>query len=156
MNNYDEELLMCFNECYPFERYIFKEPKSIGMTFDDMLLTELFVPYTEIKPILNEDGSFICNTKIPYNEVFVKVVGNAGEMRINYFDFAEHIRENIRDTFILDFGEYEYECLYVDHEDEGDDNASLIAVLKNQKTLIEEKYGECHIKTSLRNNLVNG
>ena len=153
MNNYDEELLMCFNECYPFERYIFKEPKSIGMTFDDMLLTELFVPYTEIKPILNEDGSLICHTSIPYNEVYVKVVGNAGEMRINYFDFAEHIREMIRYDFIEDFGEYEYECLYIDHEDE--DNASLIDVLNTQKALIKEKYGECHIKTSLRDNLIN-
>ena len=46
-----------------------------------------------------------------------------------------------------------YECLYVDHEDE--DNSSLIAVLKNQQALIKEKYGECHIKTSLRDNLMN-
>ena len=152
MNNYDEELLKSFNECYPFERYIFKEPKSIGMTFDDIQLTELFVPYTEIKPIFNEDGSFIMYTEIPYNEVFVKVVGNAGEMRIGYLDFAEHIRENIRDIFILDFGEYEYECLYIDHEE---DNASLIEVLNTQKALIKEKYGECHIKTSLRDNLIN-
>jgi len=76
-------------------------------------------------------------------------------MRIGYLDFEDHIREMIRYNFIEDFGEYEYEGLYVDHEDEGDDNASLIAVLKNQKTLIEEKYGECHIKTSLRDNLIN-
>lgn len=155
MNNYDEEFLDTFNECYPFERYIFKEPKSIGMTFDDMLLTEVFVPYTEIKPVTNENGSFLFYTSIPYNEVYVKVVGNAGEMRIGYFDFEIHIREMIRHNFIEDFGEYEYEGLYVDHEDEGDDNASLIAVLKNQKSLIEEKYGECNIKSSVRSNLVN-
>lgn len=155
MNNYDEEFLNTFNECYPFERYIFKEPKSIGMTFDDMLLTEVFVPYTEIKPVTNENGSFLFYTSIPYNEVYVKVVGNAGEMRIGYLDFEIHIREMIRYNFIEDFGEYEYEGLYVDHEDEGDDNASLIAVLKNQKSLIEEKYGECNIKSSVRSNLVN-
>lgn len=38
MNNYDEDFLKCFNECYPFEKYIFKEQKSIGMTFDDMII----------------------------------------------------------------------------------------------------------------------
>lgn len=154
MNNYDEEFLNIFNECYPFERYIFKEPKSIGMLFDDMLLTEIFIPYTEIKPVTNENGSFLFFTSIPYDEVYVKVVGNAGEMRIGYFDFESHIREMIRDNFIEDLGKYEYECLYVDHEGEGSDN-SLINVLKNQKDLIKEKYGECNIKSSLRDNLVN-
>lgn len=153
MNSYDEDFLKAFNECYPFERYIFKGPKPLGMTFDDVLLTEIFVPYTEIKPMFNEDGSFSRYTKIPYNEVFVKVIGNAGEMRIGYLDFEEHIRENIRDIFIVDFGKYEYECLYVDHEEEG--NASLIEVLNTQKALIKEKYGECHIKTSLRDKLIN-
>ena len=151
MDSYDEEFLKTFNECYPFEKYIFNEPKSLGMSFDDMLLTEIFVPYTKIKPILNEDGSFIRYTEIPYNEVFVKVVGNAGEMRIGYLDFETHIRENIRDNFFLDFGEYEYECLYVDYED----NASLIEVLNTQKSLIKEKYGECNIKPSVHDNLVN-
>lgn len=155
MVDYDEEFLMCFNECYPFERYIFKEPKSIGMTFDDMLLTEIFVPYAEIKPVLDENNKLLYFTSIPDHEVYVKVVGNAGEMRIGYLDFEEHIRTMIRCNFIEDFGGYEYEGLYVDHDDEGDDNASLIAVLKNQKALIEEKYGECNIKPSVRSNLVN-
>lgn len=150
MNNYDEDFLKCFNECYPFERYIFTEPKSIGMTFDDMMLTEIFVPHTKIKPVTNEKGSFLFYTSIPYNEVYVKVTGDAGEMRIGYLDFTDHIRENIRDLFILDFGQYEYECLYVDCEDKED----LIKVLNNQKILIEEKYGECHIKPSINDNLV--
>lgn len=151
MDNYDEEFLKTFNECYPFERYIFKESKSIGMTFDDMLLTEIFVPYTEIKPVTNENGSFLFYTTIPYHEVYVKVVGNAGEMRIGYLDFANHIRETIRHNFIEDFGKYEYECLYVDYEDK----TSLITVLNNQKALIKEKYGECNNKSSVKSNLVN-
>lgn len=155
MADYDEDFLNVFNEYYPFERYIFKEPKSIGMTFDDVLLTEFFCPYTEIKPVLDENNKLLYFTSIPYNEVYVKVVGNAGEMRIGYLDFEEHIRTMIRCNFIEDFGGYEYEGLYVDHDDEGDDNASLIAVLKNQKALIEEKYGECNIKPSVRSNLVN-
>lgn len=155
MNDYDKEFLYTFNECYPFERYIFKDPKPLGMTFDDVLLTEIFVPYTKIKPVTNENGQLLYHTSIPYHEVYVKIVGNAGEMRIGYIDFEEHIREIIRHNFIEDFGGYEYEGLYVDHEDEGDDNASLIEVLNMQKALIKEKYGECHIKTSLRDNLIN-
>lgn len=155
MADYDEDFLNVFNEYYPFERYIFKDPKPIGMTFDDVLLTEFFCPYTEIKPVLDENNKLLYFTSIPYNEVYVKVVGNAGEMRIGYLDFEEHIRTMIRCNFIEDFGGYEYEGLYVDHDDEGDDNASLIAVLKNQKALIEEKYGECNIKPSVRSNLVN-
>lgn len=49
--NYDKEFLSVFNEHYPFERYIVKEPKPIGNLFDDAFLTEIFVPETEIKPI---------------------------------------------------------------------------------------------------------
>ena len=153
MNDYDKNFLYTFNECYPFERYIIKEPKSIGNLFDDAVLTEIFVPYTEIKPILDDNGGLISFTGINKDEVYVKLRTIVGEIRFNYFDFAEHIRENIRDIFILDFGDYEYECLYIDHEDE--DNASLIDVLNTQKSLIKEKYGECNIKPSVRDNLVN-
>ena len=153
MNDYDKNFLYTFNECYPFERYIIKEPKSIGNLFDDAVLTEIFVPYTEIKPILDDNGGLISFTGINKDEVYVKLRTIAGEIRFGYFDFAEYIREEIRNIFVEDFGQYEYECLYVDHEDE--DNASLIEVLKTQKALIKEKYGECHIKTSLRDNLVN-
>jgi hypothetical protein len=153
MNDYDKYFIDTFNECYPFERYIIKEPKSIGNLFDDAVLTEIFVPYTEIKPVVDDNGELMFFTKINENDVYVKLCTNVGEIRFCYFDFAAHIRENIRDIFVEDFGEYEYECLYVDHEEEG--NASLIEVLNTQKTLIKEKYGECHIKTSLRDNLIN-
>lgn len=153
MRDYDKEFLSIFNEYYPFEQYIFSTPKSLGMVFDDMLITEIFVPYTEIKPILNDDGSLITHTTINPEEIYVKVKGNAGEMRICYFDFNDHVREEIRNIFILDFGDYEYESLYVDHED--DDNSTLIAVLNRQKTLIKEKYGICNIKKAVRDNLVN-
>lgn len=151
MNSYDKAFLNTFNECYPFERYIIKEPKPIGNLFDDAFLTEIFVPYTEIKPILNSDGSFSRYTWIKPEDVYVKIKGNAGEMRIGYFDFEEHIREQIRYIFMEDFGGYEYECLYVDNEDD----TSLIEVLNTQKSLIKEKYGECNIKPSVCDNLVN-
>ena len=147
MNNYDKEFLNVFNEYYPFERYIFKEPKSLGLTFDDAVLTEIFVPYTEIKPILNPDGSFARFTKLNPNEVYVKIKGNAGEMRFAYIDFNEHIREQIRWNFVEDIGQSNYELLYVDPEDE-DDNAELKELLKEQLRLIKEKYGECKIKNN--------
>ena len=150
--DYDDNFLNIFNECYPFERYIFREPKSIGITFEDIVLIELFVPYTEIKPIINENGSLITFTRINKSEVYVKVRGNAGEMRFGYFDFSEPVREEIRTAFIVDFGEYNYESLYVDHE--GDDNSDLRNLLGEQAKLIKAKYGECKIKKALRDNLV--
>ncbi len=150
--DYDDNFLNIFNECYPFERYIFREPKSIGITFEDIVLIELFVPYTEIKPIINENGSLITFTRINKSEVYVKVRGNAGEMRFGYFDFSEPVREEIRTAFIVDFGEYNYESLYVDHE--GDDNSDLKNLLGEQAKLIRAKYGECKIKKALRDNLV--
>ncbi len=153
MNDYDENFLNTFNECYPFERYIIKEPRPIGNLFDDAVLTEIFVPYTEIKPIVDDNGELLYFTKINQDEIYVKLRTIAGEIRFGYIDFAEHIREEIRNIFVEDFGQYEYECLYVDHEDEN--NASLIEVLNTQKALIKEKYGECHIKTSLRDKLIN-
>ena len=81
----------------------------------------------------------------------MKVKGPAGEMRFGYFDFSEGIREDIRIAFIEDFGQYEYECLYVDHED---DNNDLKKVLKEEVTLIKAKYGECEIKKAVRDNLL--
>jgi hypothetical protein len=150
--DYDDNFLNIFNECYPFERYIFREPKSIGITFEDIVLIELFVPYTEIKPITSENGSLITFTRINKSEVYVKVRGNAGEMRFGYFDFSEPVREEIRTAFIVDFGEYNYESLYVDHE--GDDNSDLKNLLGEQAKLIKAKYGECKIKKALRDNLV--
>ena len=150
--DYDDNFLNIFNECYPFERYIFREPKSIGITFEDIVLIELFVPYTEIKPITSESGSLITFTRINKSEVYVKVRGNAGEMRFGYFDFSEPVREEIRTAFIVDFGEYNYESLYVDHE--GDDNSDLKNLLGEQAKLIKAKYGECKIKKALRDNLV--
>ena len=86
MDNYDKEFLNTFNECYPFERYIIKEPKSIGNLFDDAVLTEIFVPYTEIKPILNDNGRLISFTKINKDEIYVKLRTIAGEIRFSYFE----------------------------------------------------------------------
>ena len=144
MTDYNKEFLMCFNECYPFEKYIIKNPKKINYLFDDALLCEIFVPNTKIEPVLDDDGKLLYWTEINNDEVYIKVKGNAGEMRFSYFDFASHIREEIRNIFVEDFGDYNYECLYVDHED--DDNQSLLKELDYQKKLITDKYGECITK----------
>lgn len=137
MEDYDKNFIDTFNEYYPFERYIFEEPKSIDNLFDDLLLTEIFIPKTEIKPICNDSGDLLYWTSINKNDIYIKVKTKDGsEIRLGYFDFESHIRENIRDIFVSDFGDYEYECLYVDHEDKEDLNKRLA----KQKELIESKY----------------
>lgn len=150
MTEKDNEFITIFNEYYPFERYIVKTPKPINYLFDDAVITELFVPYTEIKPVLY-DGNFSGHTSVNEDEIYVKVKGNAGEMRFSYFDFSEAVRETIRDIIIDDMGAYEYESLYVDHED---GEPELAEMLRNQKYMITEKYGKCKTKKSVRDNLI--
>lgn len=50
----DKEFIGTYNEYYPFERYIVKNPKKINYLFDDAILCELFIPSTEIKPIIHD------------------------------------------------------------------------------------------------------
>ena len=145
-----EDFVNVFNEYYPFERYIVKTPKSFVYLFDDALLTELFIPSTEIKPIVLDD-QFKGFTKIPKNEIYVKVKGSAGEMRFALFDFADVVIEDIMYIVISDFGGYEWEGLYVDHEG---DNEDLKTALLEQKQLIEENYGECGIKDTINAKLL--
>lgn len=146
MNNYDEYFINTFNECYPFERYILKEPKQVNSLFDDVILTELFIPSTEIKPVTDDSGNLITFTEVSDNEIYVKLKGPGGEFRMAYADFADHIREEIRYSVILDFGQYEWECLYVDHEDTDD----LKEALQIQREKIIEKYGSCKIKENFK------
>lgn len=145
-----KDFINVFNEYYPFERYIVKTPKSIVYLFDDALLTELFIPSTEIKPIVI-DGQFVGHTKVPKNEIYVKVKGPSGEMRFALFDFADCVIEDIMCIVTSDFGGYEWECLYVDYED---DNEELKTALLEQKRLIEEKYGECNVKDTINAELL--
>ncbi len=143
----DKEFINTFNEYYPFERYIVKNPEKINYLFDDVLLSELFIPSTEIKPIIHE-GCFVGFTHINDNEIYLKLKcknecdDNWVEFKMAYYDFDDHIREEIRNIIISDFGGYEWECLYV----EPDDFNKLKEALQIQKKLIEEKYGVCNIK----------
>jgi hypothetical protein len=140
----DKEFINTFNEYYPFERYIVKNPEKINYLFDDVLLTELFVPSTEIKPVIYH-GGFIDFTRVNDDEIYIKLKTTVGEFRMAYYDFDDSIREEIRRIIISDFGGYEWESLYVEHEEDDDFN-ELKDVLKIQKKLIEEKYGVCNIK----------
>ena len=128
--NADDDFINILNEFYPFERYIVRTPKSIEPVFNDLILTEIFVPKKN-------------------DEVYVKVKGVAGEIRIGYFDFAPHIRKAIRDIVITDFGPYEWQSLYVQAEDK--EFPELEKVLSEQKALIEKKYEECVIKDDTPN-----
>jgi hypothetical protein len=137
----DRDFIGTYNEYYPFERYILKNPKKINYLFDDALLCELFIPSTEIKPIIHE-GDFVGFTRINDDDIYIKLKTSAGEFRMAYYDFNDHVREEIRNIIISDFGGYEWECLYVEHEDDND----LAIALQIQKKLIEEKYGTCNVK----------
>lgn len=148
-----EEFINVFNEYYPFERYIVKTPKPIVYLFDDALLTELFTPSTEIKPIVIDD-QFMGFTKVLKSEIYVKVKGPSGEMRFALFDFADAVIEDIIWIVISDFGGYEWEGLYVDHESDENGNDTLRDVLLEQKRLIEEKYGECTVKDTINAELL--
>ena len=139
----EEYFISVFNERYPFERYIFKKPVKINSLFDDLFVTELFIPSTEIKPILDGTGSLMTFTEVPHDEIFVKVKGTFGESRLSFFDFAYDVREDIRYSLIMDFGQCEWESLYV--EDEADEE-ELQEAIENQRRLIETKYGVCNIK----------
>ena len=151
MSNYDKDFIETFNEYYPFERYVVKEPKRINYLFDDVVLTELFVPSTEIKPCVSEEGIFHGFTSIDNEDIYVKLKcknecdDNWVEFRMAFYDFNEHVREEIRVTIIKDFREWE--SLYVDYDDE-DAYKELKEALLTQKQLITNKYGECNIKSS--------
>lgn len=147
INDYDKEFLNVFNGYYPFERYILKNPKPIGNLFDEALLEEIFIPQTEIKPVLGDDGSeLISFTSIDKDEIYIKIKTAAGVIRLGYFDFNQAIRENIRNIIIDDFGQYEWEGLFVDHEDLG----KLQEIILEQKYLIEQKYTLCNVKNTIR------
>jgi len=149
-----EEFISEFNSYYPFERYIVKNPKPINHLFDDVVVTELFVPDTEIKPIV-ENGRFVGHTQINNDEIYIKLKGNAGEMRLALYDLADTVIYDIVGDIIHDFGDYEWEGLYVEHEEiDGENNDSLKIALLEQKRLIEEKYGECVIKNTINAELL--
>lgn len=145
MTNHDEEFINTFNEYYPFERLIIKEPKKINYLFDDVLLTEIFIPDTEIKPLVDENGVFHGCTEINYDDIYVKLKCGDSEFRMAYFDFNESIREEIRIIINNSFGDYEWQSLYVEYEEEYEYD-ELKDALKLQKQLITEKYGVCNIK----------
>lgn len=146
----DKEFINTFNEYYPFERYIVKNPKRINYLFDDVLLSELFILSTEIKPVVYE-GGFTDFTRINDDEIYIKLKSKNEcddkwvEFRMAYYDFDDHVREEIRGIIISDFGGYEWESLYVEHEEDDDFN-ELKDALKIQKKLIEDKYGVCNVK----------
>ena len=145
--SYDNDFIYTFNEYYPFERYIVKEPKKINYLFDDVVLTEIFIPSTEIKPLVDVEGIFHGFTKICNDDIYVKLKCGNAEFRMAYFDFDEHIREDIRRIIVEDFGCCEWESLYVEY-DEDDNDDSLKNALMEQYNLINTKYGNCKIKDS--------
>ena len=144
----DYNFIETFNDYYPFERYIVKNPKQINELFDDAVLTEIFIPSTEIKPLIDDGGNFQGYSEIPDDEIYVKLKCNNVEFRMAYWDFNDHIREEIRTIILNDFGHYEWQSLYVEYEEEYEYD-ELKDALKIQYNLIKEKYGECNLKSNI-------
>ena len=136
----ESDFINVLNEHYPYERYIVQNPKPINYLFDDAVITELFVPNTEIKPLV-EDGKMYGFTSIDHDEIYVKIKGPAGEMRFAFYDFSRGIRETIIDIILDEFDSC-WEDLYIENDCLDD----LNEFLEKQKNLIIEKYGECKIK----------
>ena len=112
-----EDFLSVFNDRYPFERYIFNTPCSLGNLFDDVLVTEVFVPSTEIKPYFSDDGQYIDSTEVPVDEIYLKLKGPGGEFRMGLIDFDKPIYENVifklyEDTELYDRHVKLYRCPY--------------------------------------------
>ena len=148
---YDESFINVFNEYYPFEHYIVVDPKPINDE-GDVLLTGITVLETEIKPIFNDDGKIVSYTCVSIDDVIITLKCQGTEFRFKYYDFNEHIRENIRDIMIDDFGAQEYEYLYIIPPEE--ESIKLKNVLLKQKQLIEEKYCKCVVKNNLNKNIL--
>lgn len=130
--DYDIHFINIINEFYPFDRYILIEPVQVNCLFDDVYLTEMFIPSVESK-------------KMDYDKIYVKLQCNNIEFRMAYYDFNDHIREGIRDAIRFDIGTSAWEDLYVEHEEYP---YELIDMLKTQKVLITDKYGKCSVKDS--------
>lgn len=141
----EEEFINIFNNNYPFDKYILKNPVPINSRFDDLLLTEIFVPETHIKPILNDEGKFMYWSEMPWNEIYIKCkTKNSEPFRLAFYDFAEDVRDEIEWAMIKDFDPYAWECLYIEFDEPSED--ILLQNLQIQYNLIKLNYGECKIK----------
>ena len=139
-----DEFVNQFNSYYPFEQYIMQTPKQINSLFDDVLLTELFIPDTEIKPITHEGKFYGEFTKVNWQEVYLKLQCKGVEFRMSFYDFDENIQEEIGWAVIQDFDPYSWDCLYIEFDD--DTLEMLKQSLQIQYDSIKAKYGECKVK----------
>ena len=101
-------------------------------------MTELFVPSTEIKPVLY-NGHVVYFTKVNPSEIYVKVKGKAGELRIGFYDFADHVRDGIMKIILDDMEGFNWESLYARDEDE---DKELYKFMSNEFRKAKSKHPE--------------
>ena len=147
----DKEFINVFNEYYPFEHYIINNPKSINDD-DDVLLIGITVPETKIQSIYNVDGNFVFNTQVSKGDIVVILKYAFVEFTFKYYDFNDHIRDNIRSIIIDDFGAKEYEYLYIEPNEK--ESIELKNILLKQKEIIEKEFGYYNIKDNINSKLL--
>lgn len=128
-----QEFINTFNEYYPFDTYILRTPKQINNLFEELLITEIFIP-----------------TDINKKDIYVNVLVKGIEFKMWFYDFAEHVQDNIVNSVLDDFGLLEWENLYINYEEE----TKLIEILKEQQKLLILKYGFCNTKNNIYNKQV--
>lgn len=150
-----KEFISIFNEYYPFERYIVKNSQSINYLFDDVKLTEIFVPSTEIKPItyinsVTGKEEYMCHTEVNNDEIYVKLKCKGAVFIMALYDLDDRIRETIIEIVLEDIGGLNWQSLYIEYEDGDEEGDELKKILKEQKILITKKYGKCNIKPNFK------
>ena len=92
----------------------------------------------------------MCHTKVNNDEIYVKLKCKGTTFRMAFYDFDDRIRETIIEIVLEDIGNLNWQSLYIEYEDGDEEEDELKEILKEQKILITEKYGECDIKSNFK------
>lgn len=105
--NFVRNFIQIFNDYFPYERYRFKTPISISSVHDKMYMTEINIPKQKV------------NKYIPYNNDAIRIIVN-DSFCFSLTDFCDSIQQDIAAAVVEDFGQYEFQSLYCEYEDEED------------------------------------
>lgn len=116
----EKEFIRMLCETYPFQRYIFRLPRSLT--------------FYNVRAIIKE--FFITDDKNPLVTIWIGDV----YIDIPYFDFKEHTRTEIINLTMEDISLESWDALYNNNPDCG-----LMYGIEKQEMLINKKYKECKV-----------